>query len=161
MDTRIHSFVYMDGQLCLSLSLIYFSLGLSAQRYIYICRPHLSKRWCSFQISSTGILLAFIFAVVHLVPRAFDRKYLIGAAKLNLVHTFYPFFQNLRRCALLKWQRGFTQSLQIFTSTAFSGFVLFLFSVSLVCSLQSSMSTFSMHSRAHKEFRRNFLKAQQ
>jgi len=53
----------------------WLTMGLSAQRYVYICQPHLAKRWCSVRRSSLGVLAAFCLAVLHTVSRTFDRNY--------------------------------------------------------------------------------------
>ena len=56
--------------------------GLSAQRYIYICKPHMAKHWCSVQRSITGMIVAFILALAHILPRTLDRVY-VGGTGLN------------------------------------------------------------------------------
>jgi len=55
----------------------WLTLGLSAQRYVYICRPHMTKQWCTVKTSTVGIILAFVLALAHVVSRAVDRNYSI------------------------------------------------------------------------------------
>ena len=50
---------------------------VTAQRYVYICRPHMTKQWCTVKTSTVGIILAFVLALAHVVSRAVDRNYSI------------------------------------------------------------------------------------
>ena len=48
---------------------------MSAQRYIYICKPYLTKQWCTVRRSVLGIILAFLVSSGHVSTRTCDRHY--------------------------------------------------------------------------------------
>jgi len=63
----------------------WLTLGLSAQRYIYICKPYKTKQWCTIKRSIYGISFAFILSICHVLPRNFDRSYSVWDEGANPV----------------------------------------------------------------------------
>lgn len=69
------------------------------KRYIYICHPHMAKLYCKMKTISKFGKLILTLAILHNVPRVFDREYII----LDFGKTFSTpplFIQNF------KLQRG-------------------------------------------------------
>ena len=62
------------------------------KRYIYICHPHMAKLYCKMKTISKFGKLILTLAILHNVPRVFDREYII----LDFGKTF------LRRRCLFK-----------------------------------------------------------
>jgi len=105
----------------------WLTMGLSAQRYIYICQPHLAKRWCSVRRSSLGVLTAFSLAVFHIVPRAFDRNYLTDSKDVCVVEMatwVYTISPNIYFNSFFWFRVIFVQCLPCLFVTIFNGYLL-------------------------------------
>ena len=48
-----------------------------AQRYIYICKPYLTKHWCTVKKTVMGVSLAMLLSIAHVVTRTVDRTYTV------------------------------------------------------------------------------------
>ena len=52
-------------------------LSNPAQRYIYICKPYLTKHWCTVKKTVMGVSLAMLLSIAHVVTRTVDRTYTV------------------------------------------------------------------------------------
>ena len=48
-----------------------------AQRYIYICKPYLTKHWCTVKKTVMGVSFAMLLSIAHVVTRTVDRTYTV------------------------------------------------------------------------------------
>ena len=48
-----------------------------AQRYIYICKPYLTKHWCTVRKTVMGVSFAMLLSIAHVVTRTVDRTYTV------------------------------------------------------------------------------------
>ena len=57
---------------------IWLTLALALHRYIHVCYPGISKRTCTVRKSMLMAMLVTCMAVIHMVPRMFDRFYTVS-----------------------------------------------------------------------------------
>ena len=48
-----------------------------AQRFIYICKPYLTKHWCTVKKTVMGVSVAMLLSIAHVVTRTVDRTYTV------------------------------------------------------------------------------------
>ena len=55
----------------------WLTLALAVQRYIYVCHAPLAKRFCTVPRARITVFCLLGLAILHMVPRVFDRVYSI------------------------------------------------------------------------------------
>ena len=56
---------------------IWLTLALAILRYVYICRPHLAKQYCTLPLAAKIVRVILSLAVLQAVSRTVDREYLV------------------------------------------------------------------------------------
>ena len=76
----------------------WLTLALALQRYIYVCHPSLAKWTCTVRKARMVVMLVVGMALIHMMPRIFDRFYTvetIGSQTSFIVQVFIKFISEI------------------------------------------------------------------